>query len=246
MGAGLSISAVRGQIVATRSGYPPIILAGNVLWAVVAFRKMYPEPPKTPASSTDGSPSVQSQRPTYRSLYSLIWSYFALAYPGNFTGNWLVLNTTPSAISNPVIFPAHLAAWVALNFCPGDYLYKLLASAPAYDALVTPYPSPSPQASCGKIQCLLAPSRLTEGGCNILISGSGGVHRQHDHCDRVHGHRRCRHRRFVSQARAHRAQRPALISGTPTTATVRISRGPFRSRPALSLVCRCSHAVFQG
>jgi hypothetical protein len=142
---GALLSATRGQVVATRDGYPPIILAGNVLWAVVAYRKMYPEHRAVDeataagaggAAASAGSTGFTRRRAkTYRSLYSLLWSYFALAYPGNFTGNWLVLNRTPSAITNPLIFPAHLAAWVAVNFCPGDMLYKLLGSAWAYSAL---------------------------------------------------------------------------------------------------------------
>ena len=70
------------DVLATRGGYPAWILWGNCLWAAVAVRKN----PDWPG------PQPKKICPTY----SIIYSYLALAYPGNITANWLVLNRTPS------------------------------------------------------------------------------------------------------------------------------------------------------
>jgi hypothetical protein len=68
-------------------------------------------------------------------MFSVLYSYLALAYPGNVTANWLVLNRTPSALSSPIIFPTHVACWLLVHFCPLDALYRLLSADVPYRIL---------------------------------------------------------------------------------------------------------------
>lgn len=102
-------------ILATASSYPKIILWGTVLWCTVWFR-IY-SPPK----------------PT---MYSLLYSYFCVAYPGNLSGNWFVLNRTPSCIWNTEAIVTHLVAWVLVNFFPGDLCFSIIKRKPFFNILV--------------------------------------------------------------------------------------------------------------
>ena len=108
----MALSFLRTDVLATRGGYPAWILWGNCLWAAVAVRRN----PAWPGWPSRISP-----------LFSILYSYVALAYPGNFSGNWLMLGRVPSAISSPIIFPTHLASWLLVHFFPFDLVYKLLA-----------------------------------------------------------------------------------------------------------------------
>jgi hypothetical protein len=101
------------DVLATRAGYPAWILWGNCLWACVAVRKN----PAWPGWPSRFSP-----------MFSIVYSYIALAYPGNVTANWLILNRTPSALSSPIIFPTHVACWLLVHFFPLDALYRLLSA----------------------------------------------------------------------------------------------------------------------
>ena len=94
------------DVLATRAGYPSWILWGNCLWASVAVRK-------NPAWPGTGWGKLSPISP----MFSIIYSYIALAYPGNVTANWLVLNRVPSALSSSIIFPIHVAWSVRKQLC---------------------------------------------------------------------------------------------------------------------------------
>lgn len=93
------------DVLATRAGYPAWILWGNCLWACVAVRKN----PAWPGWPSRFSP-----------MFSIVYSYIALAYPGNVTANWLILNQTPYALSTII--------WLLVHFFPLDALYRLLSA----------------------------------------------------------------------------------------------------------------------
>jgi hypothetical protein len=113
------LRALSRDVLATRSGYPGWIMWGNCLWAAVAVRK------------SPSWPDQQMKQPC--PVYSITYSYLALAYPGNFTANWLVLNRTPSGplkaarcccLPAPPASaaawlggPPNLHAWVPLAIC---------------------------------------------------------------------------------------------------------------------------------
>jgi hypothetical protein len=71
-----------------------------------------------PRRQLEDGPSPESVRPTICLLSA--YSYIALAYPGNVTANWLILNQTPYALSTII--------WLLVHFFPLDALYRLLSA----------------------------------------------------------------------------------------------------------------------
>ena len=68
-------------------------------------------------------------------IFSIAYSYIALAYPGNVLANWLVLGRVPSALSSPIILPTYLVAWFVVHFSPGDVVYRICSKQLPYYAL---------------------------------------------------------------------------------------------------------------
>jgi hypothetical protein len=75
-----------------------------------------------PRRQLEDGPSPESVRPTICLLSA--YSYIALAYPGNVTANWLILNQTPYALSTII--------WLLVHFFPLDALYRLLSADISY------------------------------------------------------------------------------------------------------------------
>eukprot|EP00930_Biecheleria_cincta_P005241 TRINITY_DN106163_c0_g1_i1.p1 TRINITY_DN106163_c0_g1~~TRINITY_DN106163_c0_g1_i1.p1 ORF type:complete len:298 (+),score=36.85 TRINITY_DN106163_c0_g1_i1:98-991(+) len=95
--------SLRGLVLATASSYPVPILLGNVVWAATYMRLHYAPKPM---------------------LFSLVFSFVFLGYPGNILANLVALGRVPSAFTNPRVFPAHLCAWLLVNFSPRDIVFR--------------------------------------------------------------------------------------------------------------------------
>lgn len=95
--------SLRGLVLATASSYPVPILLGNVVWAATYMRLHYGPKPM---------------------LFSLIFSFLFLGYPGNILANFVALGRVPSAFTNPIVFPAHVCAWLLVNFSPRDIVFR--------------------------------------------------------------------------------------------------------------------------
>ena len=147
------------DVLATRAGYPAWILWGNCLWASVAVRR-------NPAWPGTGWPKITP-------MFSILYSYIALAYPGNVTANWLVLNRVPSALSSPIIFPIHVLCWLLVHFSPLDALYKLLSADIPYrilDAVRGPLvPLPPRLARATPALITLSPHPSNVAGADCLL-----------------------------------------------------------------------------
>ena len=102
-------SPLRRLIGATATGYPTSVHVVHSLWAAHSFRMS-----QEAARGHQGS-----------WLHSLVASYFCYGFGGTTICD-VFLGGAPALLSSADIPLYYFAAWVAVNYCPGDAVYEAM------------------------------------------------------------------------------------------------------------------------
>ena len=105
-------------------------------------------------------------------LFSLVFSYAFLAYPGNIIGNVVALNRTPSVFISSTVFPVHVCAWIAVNMCPLDLVHKVCKLEPVYTVLNAVGALDNMTTAMG---FMMYATTIHPGGCNAVHAIFAGV-----------------------------------------------------------------------
>lgn len=91
-----------------RTSYPWPLCWGNALWGYVAFR-LYRDSIKPKKDRPQGF------------VYACLITFVFYTMPANIFTNLLILGRTPTALVSKLVVPAHVAACVFVELCPGAF-----------------------------------------------------------------------------------------------------------------------------